>query len=295
MFTRRVLIALIAPILAACASAPQASPPPSFQSERISVTVEGAGPDVILVPGLGSEPGVWRTTVQAVPGYRYHLVQVNGFAGAPVAGNADGPVLAPVAEEIARYAASLDRPAIIGHSLGGSLAMLVAARHPQSVSKVMVVDMLPFMGMMFGPPGTTVESVTPIANQVRVGMLTATPAARRTATEQSLAGMIRTESARAHVTDLWLASDQSLSARSMYDLITTDLRPELANIAAPLRVLYVRGPNIPLTDEQMDAVYRVSFANAPSAMLKRMPDAYHFIMIDQHDAFAAEVRAFLGP
>jgi Niemann-Pick C1 protein len=54
-----------------------------FASDRISVRVEGEGPDVVLVPGLGSSPQAWASTVAAVPGYRYHLVQVKGFAGLP--------------------------------------------------------------------------------------------------------------------------------------------------------------------------------------------------------------------
>ena len=37
----------------------------------------------------------------------------------------------------------LRRPAIVGHSMGGTVAMMVAARHPRLVGKVMVVDMLP--------------------------------------------------------------------------------------------------------------------------------------------------------
>ena len=48
-----------------------------------------------------------------------------------------GPVLIPVAEEIARYIreAQLERPAIVGHSMGGSWAILVAGRHPGLVSQ----------------------------------------------------------------------------------------------------------------------------------------------------------------
>ena len=63
----------------AAAQAPRAP----FASERIGVTVRGSGPDVVLIPGLTSSPQVWESTIAAVPGYRYHLVHVSGFAGRP--------------------------------------------------------------------------------------------------------------------------------------------------------------------------------------------------------------------
>jgi pimeloyl-ACP methyl ester carboxylesterase len=128
-----------------------------FRSERISVTTEGDGNDVILIHGMGSSPRVWRELVKAVPGYRYHLVQIAGFAGHARGGNTEGAVAAPVAEEIARYIASseLDKPAVIGHSMGGTVGMMLAGRHPNALSRLMVVDMFPFLGAMFGPPGGT--------------------------------------------------------------------------------------------------------------------------------------------
>jgi pimeloyl-ACP methyl ester carboxylesterase len=79
----------------------------------------------------------------------------------------------------------------------------------------------------------------------------------------------------------------------MHELITTDLRPELANIKVPVTVLYVRAPALPMTDEQMDAVYRSSFANLRGATLTRIPDSRHFIMWDAPERFAQEVRTFL--
>src|SRR5690349_3953604 len=139
--SRRLLLAFVA--ISGLAAAPAGAAP--FKPSRISVSVRGSGPDVILIPGLSASRGVWNGTVAAVPGYRYHLVQVAGFAGTPAAGNSSGPVAAPVADEIAAYIAAnrLGRPAIVGHSMGGSIAMMIGARHPEVAGRVMVVDMLP--------------------------------------------------------------------------------------------------------------------------------------------------------
>src|SRR5688572_17346490 len=119
----RLLALLLLPLAAACATT--ADPPAArFASDRISVEIVGEGPDVVLIPGLSSHPRVWDSTIAAVPGYRYHRVHVAGFAGKPAGANATGPVIEPVGEEIARYIreARLDRPAIVGHSMGGTWA-----------------------------------------------------------------------------------------------------------------------------------------------------------------------------
>lgn len=282
-------------LLASCA-APNATRTPPFHSDRISVTASGSGPDVVLIAGAVSRASeVWAGTMQAVPGYRYHVVQVAGFGGYPVAGNvAPGPLVEPIGEEIARYIRGLNRPALIGLSMGGTLGMMIAARHPQTLSKLMVVDMVPFMGTFFGPPGAvTPQRAVPIAEAVRSRILAMDDDARRRDLSESIDKMIRTESVKPGVLQAAEASDPAVYAQAMHDLITLDLRSEMANVKVPVTVLYVHAPLIPISAEQTDEVYRSAFKDAPRAKLKRIPNAYHFIMLDQPTRFAAEVREFL--
>ncbi len=299
MLTRRLALRTLA-LAAALALAPPAIAPAvakdaAFKSDRLGVSVTGSGPDVVLIPGLSSSPEVWEGTVKALPGYRYHLVHVAGFAGKAPGANAGGPVLAQIAEEIARYIkeAGLKQPALVGHSMGGTWAMMVAARHPGLASRVMVVDMLPFVGAMFGPPGTTPATIEPMAAQMRDAMNKASPEERRTRIEQTIATMVKTEPLRPPVVAQSLASDPGVGNQAFYELVITDLRPELAAIKVPMSVLYVRPPGAPITDEQMETFYKLSFATAPQTDLKRIPDSYHFIMFDQPEVFQRELAAFL--
>lgn len=297
----RLAFAALALPLAACATAgtdrtaAAEAPRAPFASERIGVTVVGSGPDVVLIPGLSSSPRTWQSTVAAMPGYRYHIVHVSGFAGRAAGANASGPVMAPVAEEIARYIqeSGLRQPAIVGHSMGGSWAMMVAARHPGLVSRVMVVDMFPFMGAMF-VPNATPDTVRPVAEQIRQGIASNSGEARRAQTDRTIATMVRTEAMRPIAIEDSLNSDPAVSGQAMYDLITTDLRPELANIRVPMTVLWVRSPAAPVTEEQMTGFYRLSYANVPQARIVRIPNAYHFIMWDEPEAFQRELRTFLS-
>jgi pimeloyl-ACP methyl ester carboxylesterase len=62
-----------------------------FVPTRFTVVDEGTAgqPDVVLIPGLSSSRAVWEAEAKLLaPNYRLHLVQVDGFAGAPAGPNA---------------------------------------------------------------------------------------------------------------------------------------------------------------------------------------------------------------
>lgn len=262
---------------------------------RFSVVVEGKGPDVILVPGLSSPRSVWDRTAERLKAtHRVHLVQVGGFAGEKVGGNAEGLVVAPLVESLAAYIAAnkLKAPAVIGHSLGGEAALMLAARHPGSVGRVMAVDSLPFYSLLFDPSATP-ASVKPQADAFRDMILGQTPEQGRAAQGAVLARLVKTEGARAGLVEAGAASDKSVVARSVHELMTTDLRPELGRIAVPLTVLYAWDSGTGFPAEAVDGLFKTAYSGAPGAHLERIDGSYHFIMIDQPDAFAAAVDRFL--
>jgi pimeloyl-ACP methyl ester carboxylesterase len=158
----------------------------------------------------------------------------------------------------------------------------------------MVVDMMPFLGALFMGPGATPEKLAPIAAQMKQGIVSSTGEERRKRTEQTIAGMVRTEAMRPVALQQSLASDPAVSGQAMSELIVTDLRPELARIKVPLTVLWVVPTGAPVTEEQLTQFYKLSFANAPQAVLKHVPDSAHFIMWDNPTAFRAELKAFLA-
>jgi pimeloyl-ACP methyl ester carboxylesterase len=267
-----------------------------FASDRISVTVEGEGPDVVLVPGLTSSPAVWTDATAAVPGYRYHFVQVKGFAGTPPEGNAEGKVVASAAEEIARYIvdAKLEKPAVIGHSMGGTITLMIGARHPEAVSKLMVVDQLPFMGAVFGPPGTTAESLRPVADKFHADMMGRPAAEHEQRIGAMIGAMVATEAKRAGAVKSALDSDRGVTASAFRELIVTDLRPELPRIAVPTTVLYVTPAGPQFNDAMIDAAYKADYAGLKGVKLVRIPSSAHFIMYDNPERFTAEMKAFLA-
>jgi len=268
---RRTL--LLAGLALALVGAPAAAQ--RFQPTRFSVEVVGRGPDVILIPGLTSGRDVWRGTAQALPGYRYHLIQVSGFAGEPARGNGAGPVVAPIAEEIARYIADrhLARPAIIGHSMGGTLAMMIAARHPELVGKLMVVDMYPQPAGLFGG---TAQSMSPIANII------ASPGGRRL-----FANLMSAFSPP----EIATRSDPDVVGRAVHDLAVTDLTAELPRIRAPMTVVYAASD--PQARAALDRSFQRAYAAAHHPSFVRIDGSGHMVMLDQPLRLRAAIAAFL--
>ena len=267
---------------------------------RFSVVVEGVGSgkgtDVILIPGLSSSRDVFAAEAKFLSAnYRLHLVQIAGFAGDPAGPNATGPILTPVVEQLHQYIIDnkLQHPAIIGHSLGGLLAPMLAQAHPEDVSKLLIIDSLPFYALVFAPEAT-VDVVKPQAAVMRDQIIGAEPDVYAAMAIQTSAILVLNPDARKLVAANSIASDRRVMADAVYEDLTTDMRPQLAAIKTPTTLLYpfdsaAAGPD----STKIDTVYTSAYRTMPNLKIHRIDDSRHFIMYDQPAAFDKAVQAFL--
>ncbi|MFN3837495.1 MAG: alpha/beta fold hydrolase [Brevundimonas sp.] len=277
----------------AATQAPAAAAP--FVSDRLSVEVIGQGPDVILIPGLASSREVWRATADRLKAmHRVHLVQLAGFAGEPWA-HGDGAFVQPEVAELARYIrqAGLNRPAVIGHSMGGLSALLLAQQQPGLVGRVMTVDSLPFYSALFGPTATA-ESARPFADQAAAMILGADEAAFRTQQTATAQTLSKTPSEQARIVAWSMASDRHAVAAALKDVMTTDARPGLAAMTTPVTALYAADADGGAPAAMADAMWKREYAALPGVTLIRVDGSRHFIMADQPQLFAELVEAFLA-
>ena len=252
----------------------------NVEGERISVLVEGKGPDVVLIPGLASSREVWRGLVDRLKrAHRLHLVQLAGFAGQPAIADETGRVAAPAAKAIADYISRkrLRRTTIIGHSMGGEIALMLGARYPDRVGRMMVVDALPFYSLLFDRNATR-ESVKTRAAAFRDAMIT-TPAEQTDSMQvAAIDRLVKTPAARPALVDAGRRSDRQTVANATYELMTTDLRPELARIKAPVEVVYAYDPIYGVPAADIDALFGQAYATLPDVRLKRIDGSFHFLM-----------------
>ena len=252
-------------------------------------------PDVVLIPGLASSRTVWDAEAKLLaPNYRLHLVQVDGFAGAPAGVNAAGPLLPGIVEELHGYIAGAGmKPIVVGHSLGGLLAMMLADKYPGDVRKMVIVDTLPYYAVLFNP-AATVESVKPMAEGMKAQMV-AVPADQYAAMqERMMAAMSNSAEGQKAATASSLSSDRAVVAEALYEDMLTDMRGEVAKIKTPTLVLYEYDETSKMPDP---AVYETTMKEAykpmPQVTLVRMDGSRHFIMYDQPAKFDAALEGFL--
>lgn len=280
-------------MLAACAAstlnwtAPAAAAPvPAVQRlSHITTRSVGTGSPVVLIPGLASPSSVYDGLAAKIgKNHRLIMVQVNGFAGTK-AGPTD-QLIPGIVDDLAGYLAAnhISKPAVIGHSMGGLMAMMLAAKHPDAAGKVMVVDALPFYGMLFGPTATP-DTVRPIVEKMRDGMVSGTVPL------DPPAGMTNQAAAKVKIGEWLKASDRTVVGEALVEDATTDIRSELPSIKQPLTVVYAVSD--PASAAMTKAIYTDAYKPAPAAKLAGIDNSMHFIMLDQPDAFAAAVEDFL--
>jgi pimeloyl-ACP methyl ester carboxylesterase len=263
-------------------------------SDRITVTVRGKGPDVLLIPGLATSGAVWDATASHLENhFRLHIVQVAGFAGAPPQANAQGPVVQPTVDAIDAYikANKLPAPKVIGHSLGGLMGEMLAIQHPEDVGGLMVVDALPFYGVLFGAKDAS--AVAPQATAMRDRILAQTQNDYAKSETAFMHSLVKSPDGCKLAAKWAIASDKSVVARAMYDDMTTDIRTELHKIKIPVTMLYPWDAMSGFPRAATDQLYQENYAALPNKKIVHIDDSFHFIMLDQPDKFVAEVDTFL--
>jgi pimeloyl-[acyl-carrier protein] methyl ester esterase len=268
----------------------------AFRSDRIVVETRGRGPDVILIPGLASTSTVWRRTADRLDDrHRVHLVTVRGFGELAAGSNGTGAVSAPAAAEVRRYINEqrLDRPAVIGHSLGGQIALRVAADGGSRIGRVMVVDAAPFFPSLIAENATS-QDVEPIARIAYQTLLFLGDEALRTQAS-GLGAELGGAADSLFGTLGWQGGDRRVLAQGLYEVMTTDLRRRLSDITAPVTVVYGWSPDDRSPRNRIDALFRSSYRSlrAP-ARFERIEGAEHMVMIDQPARFQAALERFLS-
>jgi len=284
--------------------------PEAFQSSNSNqsarsfvVKVTGHGQPMILIPGFASSGETWDSTVAHYENrYMCHVLTLAGFAGVPPI---HSPLLSTVVDDLAIYIKDqhLTKPIIIGHSLGGNVAMDLAARHPELVGPIVIVDSLPFYAGAWFDAKTLDDAKASIA--AMHAYMAAQTHDQYVATAQSGAAtkFMVTDPARLQQIIGWgVATDQTTAADTMAELISQDLRPELARITAPtlllgtwvgLKAQLAQG-NVTITRASVQETFQQQYTSLPHLHFVMSETSRHFIMFDDPNWLFAQLDAFLA-
>ncbi|MDQ0120996.1 pimeloyl-ACP methyl ester carboxylesterase [Pseudarthrobacter defluvii] len=107
---------------------------------RIAYDIRGAGPLVLLVPGMGDLRSTYRflTPALVASGYQVVTVDLRGHGDSETSFSAYGDV--PTASDLAALLADLGKPAVVvGNSMAAGAAVIVAAEHPDLIEGLVLV------------------------------------------------------------------------------------------------------------------------------------------------------------
>ena len=267
--------------------------------DHIRVQMHGnAGPVVVLIPGMSTPGAVWDDTVAALQGdHRLLVLTLRGFDGERgTANESEGAIDGVVADLSAELAGrGIGQATIVGHSLGGLIAMKFALAHTGQAKNLVILDSLPFFGMVVSPD-MTLETVEPRAVYMRDMIVTGAERMREaglanTTSGAGAAGMSIDEATRVTIANWSLDAEPLAVAQFVYEDTMTDLRQDIAALTMPVTVVHMaNGEHAEMARER----YATDYAALPGVRLVPVDRSLHFVQLDRPEVVLAEIRRATG-
>jgi pimeloyl-ACP methyl ester carboxylesterase len=266
--------------------------------QPFQVQVTGHGSPMILIPGLSSAGEVWDGTVARYKDrYEMHVLTLAGFAGVP---RVPGPFIDTARDAIAAYIRKnhLEKPVIVGHSLGGYLALDLAVHYPDLPGKLVIVDSYPMLAGIMDPSMTAAKAKA-AGEQIRKALAQQSQDMyERTAKSGVYTRAMVTSDADLERTIAWgIKSDRTAVGDAMSELYGADLRAELSKIKSPALVMgsWIGYKEYGATHDSIAASLRDQYAKLEGVRLAVTDTARHFIMWDDPNWMFAQLDSFLAP
>ncbi|AWG24908.1 alpha/beta fold hydrolase [Flavobacterium kingsejongi] len=245
----------------------------------------GTGKQTLLfIPGFASSGTVWNETVAALKkDYTCVVLTMPGFAGVAPEQN---PTFENWKAQIGRYIKNekIEKPIVIGHSMGGALALAIAADFPDLTRKIVVVDALPCLMALTNPnfqanPNNDctamVQELTSMTNEQFIQM------------QQVSIASLTTETSKFDEIVSWgVTSDRETFAKIFCDFSNTDLRARIKKITVP--TLLLLEPYF----KNIASAIQEQYKNLSHAQLRYATKGLHFVMYDDRDWYIKELTDF---
>ena len=257
------------------------------------------GRPLILIPGLENGSWAWRGEIER---FRHdhvvYAVTLAGFDGVPPPkhrGDLAGQAVASLADLI--RSRHIDKPVLIGHSVGGALVTLFAEQHSKLIAGVVSVDGLPiFPGM----EGMTRAQRQAEADKMAAEVAHATPQQFEKQAFSFMQPPCTIDPAvGARYLPLMARSDQATVAEYLKQGIPSDFRPGLKNITVPLLEISpyyapdFSEPPMKSTEAEKTAYYQLQLKGTPDARVLSISPSRHCVMFDQPEKLDRAIADFL--
>ena len=260
------------------------------------IDIKGQGDPILLIPGLASSGSVWEKTVDILKkDYECHILTLAGFADQKPMSLENG-YLPVIEKELITYIQKElhKKPIVVGHSLGGFLALSIASSYPNLLKEIIIVDSYPFMASAYNP-NASVENMLPQAERMRDMIISTSDSIFIQQQNITMPTMI-TDPEHINTAIAWsLQSDRETVAQAMFELMTTDLRKEVEKVKIPILVLgsWYGAKDYGITKKMVQTNYENQFLQAANCKIEMAETAKHFIMWDEPTWFINSVKSFI--
>ncbi|RMD62280.1 alpha/beta hydrolase [Candidatus Parcubacteria bacterium] len=244
--------------------------------------VFGRGRPVILLHGWLGSWGVWQETMTYLG--RFYRTYALDFWGFGESGKKrDSYAIPDFVELVDQFMEQLGitRAPLVGHSMGGTVALSVAIQFPHRVSRVVVI----------GSPieGSSLALALKLAGYRPIAALVFRWMNLLRAALRAAAPMITKDARWPEMIDRDLSRTTLESfLHSIASLRQVDLRPFLPQLRVPVMGMYGDQDVIVAPDQWIPLKMGV-----PHARVERFPNAGHFIMLDEPERFQQTLHSFL--
>lgn len=257
------------------------------QNAAFQVRVTGEGDPVLLFPGFTCTGDVWEETVTSLSQkYECHVFTFAGFGEVPPL-KRETPWLTQVKEGVEDYVDThnLNQPHLIGHSLGGSLSLWLAAENTMLYGRLVIVDGLPSIGALLMPNYDS-KNIS-YENPYNTQLLEMDEKAFDAMANQMATGMTQNESKREQIVQWMKQSDRYTYVYGYTDLLKLDLRESISGIKNPVTIL---GATFPYGKEIATNTYKTQFKALGTYDLRMAEGSAHFIMYDKPEWFDEQIK-----
>jgi pimeloyl-ACP methyl ester carboxylesterase len=259
----------------------------TFSQSPVKIEKNGKGTPIMYLPGFTTPGSVWDETIKNIKAQiENNVVSYAGFDGLEPIGT---PWYSPIKDELVKYVKKekLTNLTIIGHSMGGNLAIDIAAELPNNVSGLILVESIPCMRelMMPGVPAESLQYDSPYNNQV----LQMEDEAFKQMAVGMAQNMTLNESKMEMLANWSVIADRKTYVYGYTDLLKLDLRDKLLKINCKTLILGAANPNKSIVESN----YEKQYSNLKSKEILVVDNSKHFIMFDQPEWFYEQVNNFL--
>jgi len=257
------------------------------KTNAFELTKSGQGSkSIIFIPGFSCSGEVWNETKSIFEkDFTCYTLTMAGFAEVKAQ---PGATFKNWENSIANYIKenNIEKPIVIGHSMGGGLALALASDYPELIEKIIVVDALPCLAALMNPAFKTEEK--PDCSALINQMISATDEQFYQMQKMSISRLVADTSKQELVVGWSVKSDRRTFAEMYCDFSNTDLREKIKTIKCPSMVLleeYFKNVK-PAIEEQ--------YKNLGNADIKYSNKGLHFIMYDDKEWYLNQLNNFIN-